>query len=247
MVDALVTAIHELGKGLLHLLYPPVCWVCRQLSDDLNQGVCGACKKDLTTDPKPTCPRCASTVGPFVDLSQGCTMCRDADFVFDRAFRLGPYDGLLRETILRLKRPDGAELAEVVADLAAAHLRPRLAMEQISLVVPVPLHWRRRWQRGFNQTEGLAAALARALSCRYAPRLLRRIRDTAQQTRLTPAQRRDNVKGAFCLIEPAEATGATVLLVDDVMTTGATLNECARCLRRAKPARIIVCALAHGR
>ncbi len=90
-------------EGLVDLFYPNTCWVCNQLIPECKQSVCPPCLKALTSDPGPACPRCASTVGPFVDLADGCAKCRSEKYVFDGAFRMGPYDGLLRDMVLHSK------------------------------------------------------------------------------------------------------------------------------------------------
>src|SRR4029450_10970964 len=96
-----------LVQGLLHLFYPRICWICRQMRPFDDPGVCSGCSNTLLLDPHATCPRCSSTVGPFIDLSTGCPACRDTNLAFDRALRLGPYDGLLREVVLRMKQRGG--------------------------------------------------------------------------------------------------------------------------------------------
>ena len=238
-------SVCDLADGLLQLAYPPICWTCQTLQPQLRQGVCPKCRERLTADPLPACPRCSSTVGPFAILEGGCGQCRSESFAFDQALRLGPYDPTWREVILRMKH--GWSLAEVVGRLWAQQLAPRLGPLRPQAVVAVPLHWRRRWQRGFNQSEVLAQALARELRARSAPYLLRRIRATAQQSALTPGQRRANVHGAFLARTDPSLAGQTIVLVDDVLTTGATAHEAARALRVLKPARIVVAVVAHGR
>ncbi len=121
----------------------------------------------------------------------------------------------------------------------------RMTGEGISLVVPVPLHWRRRWNRGYNQAAALARELAAGLRVRFAPDLLWRVRNTPQQAQPTASARRENVKGAFAVKSGAKLTGETVLLVDDVMTTGSTAGEAARTLRAAGAARVVVGVLAR--
>ena len=242
----------DLAHGLLDLVYPPVCWVCETLQPRLDRGVCPNCVTKITVDPHPTCPRCASTVGPHLDLQGGCVRCRSERFGFDQAMRMGPYlrgpeaENLLRAVILRMKSKGGQGLADVIGRLWARTLRPRLAQHHPEVVVPVPLHWQRRWSRGFNQSEALARALAGELKIACRPWALRRTRATPLQTLSTPAQRRENVRGAFAARGVSGIAGKTVVLVDDVMTTGATASEAARALRTLSPARIIVAVLAHG-
>jgi ComF family protein len=237
----------SLGAGFLELVYPSICWVCQRQNVSLQDGICPSCEQRLTFDPHVTCPRCSSTVGPHVPLGSGCVHCRDESFAFDQALRLAPYEGLLRETILRMKAPAGRDLAEAVGALWARHVRDRLSGLGANVITPVPLHWTRRWRRGFNSSEVVARALADALGVPCRPGLLRRVRRTPPQTRQSPAQRRVNVHNAFEAPARLDLRGQTVLLVDDVLTTGSTAHEAARALRPAKPARIVVAVLAHGR
>src|SRR5262245_9546143 len=236
-----------LGDGLLQMVYLNICWICQQRRSELRDGVCQSCEHLLTNEPHATCPRCSSTIGPYVNVDAGCANCQDESFAFDRAIRLGPYEGVLREAILRMKQPGGQDLAEVIGLLWARHAEKKLSDLHPSVFVPVPLHWTRRWRRGFNQSEILAGALAHKLRIPPRPSWLRRTHRTAPQTRQTPAQRRSNVHNAFTIRRGLDLTGQTVLLVDDVLTSGATAHEAARALRRAKPEQIIVAVLAHAR
>jgi ComF family protein len=183
-------------------------------------------------------------VGPFAAVDRGCPRCRDSVFHFESVCRLAPYDGLLRELILRMKHAAGEGLAEDLGDLWAAHSAERLKRLNADVVVPVPLHWWRRLTRGYNQSETLARALAGGLGLPCEPRWLRRIRATPKQTLQTPAGRWANVRGVFAA-RPA-VRGRTVLLVDDILTTGGTASEAARALRAAGAARVVVAVLAHG-
>ena len=154
---------------------------------------------------------------------------------------------MLRDVVLRMKTVTGEELSDVVAALWAKPIAARLEHGEIDVVVPVPLHWWRRWRRGFNQSEVLARGIARELGVPCRPDWLRCVRRTGEQKRLPPTARRENVHNAFQAAAWAELADRTVLLVDDVMTTGATAHEAARALRRCRPAKIVVAVLAHGR
>lgn len=239
-------SIRELAGGMVQLVYPPLCWICQEAVPVGPEGFCPGCVQAVANDPYATCPCCSSTVGPHVSVEQGCSHCRDERFAFDGAIRLGPYAGLLRDVVLRMKRSGSESLAEGMADLLAAKLNQRRS-ERVDVVVPVPLHWTRRWMRGFNQTELLAERIAGSLGARYRPRWLRRIRRTDLQTRQSsPQGRRSNMKNAFAATRWCEAKDRTIVLVDDVLTTGATAHEAAKALRLQKPAKILVAVLAHG-
>jgi ComF family protein len=246
MFHRLFSLGRDLQTGLLALLYPAVCGACGRFIPPEQHPFCESCRTAISVDPHPTCPRCASTVGPHVVLEGGCVRCRDTSFHFDRAFRLGPYDGLLRELVLRMKHSSGEQLAEWIGDLWAACAESRLREAKPDLVVPVPLHWQRRWSRGYNQSEVLAHALADRLGMPCRPGWLWRTRATPLQTEQSPAARWDNVRGAFATAPRPDLKGRTVLLVDDVLTTGATASEAARALRSAGADRVVAAVLAHG-
>lgn len=230
----------ELTQGLVQLLYPGACESCTLPLAADQSHFCAPCRAALTTDPFPTCPRCAATVGPFANLKEGCTRCRDEVFHFDYAFRLGHYGGLLQQAILRMKSLTGERLAEALGDLLAEKLGSQMKDLHPEVIVPVPLHWWRRWQRGYNQSEAVAFRLAVHLGLRCRPTWLRRIRWTADQKSQSPTQRRENLRGAFRARVRPGLMNRCVLLVDDVLTTGSTANECARALRAAGATRIVV-------
>jgi ComF family protein len=238
----------DLLNGFIQLIYPNTCWVCANFMPEAQQRVCSSCLPRLTIDPYPTCPRCSSTVGPHLVLGDGCPECRDVSFAFAGAFRMAPYEGLLRDVILRMKHRSGEDLAEVIGALWAKKMAPRLAPLAPEVVIPIPLHWTRRWQRGFNQSEILAAALAKALGKPCWSRALRRVRRTETQTaQPSGSARRENVKHAFKACRGYDLKGKAVLLVDDVLTTGATAHEASRALAVHKPRSIHVVVLAHSR
>jgi ComF family protein len=239
-------SLRTVAHGLLQIFYPKVCWLCGQVVPPELSAFCCTCHRAVFNDDKPSCPHCAATVGPFATVDGGCTHCRAEGFAFDGAVRLGLYEGPLREVILRLKHGYNEGLAELVATEWAHCRGEALRALGISSVVPVPLHWWRRWQRGYNQSEALARVLAAAIGRPCRTYGLRRTRATAHQAALSVTARRDNVRGAFEPRRAAALAGQTVLLVDDVMTTGSTAHEAARALRRGGAARVVVAVLARA-
>jgi ComF family protein len=229
-------------------VYPPICLVCNEPLLEGQVEFCERCVKALTADPQLACPRCAATVGPFTDVGNGCPACHNDKLQFDAAVRLGVYhhDGPLGQTVLRMKSAAGEILAYRMGRLWARQRRVTLDGHKVQFVVPVPLHWWRRWRRGYNQSAALAEGLADELRLPLRLRWLRRTRYTPIQTGQTTTNRRANVHDAFRAVARAELRGAAVLLVDDVLTTGSTCNEAAKALRRAGAARIIVAALSRG-
>jgi ComF family protein len=237
--------ITTLTRGLRDLVYPPVCARCTAHSGTGLTEFCDSCSSALTADPQSACPRCSSSVAHYAETAQGCSRCRDERFAFEHAFRLGPYDGALRDVILAMKHRPGEYLAEAVGRLWAVHHETRFRGSGAEIVIPVALHWWKRLRRGFNQTACLSAAIAERLKLDHRPEWLRRVRATGSQVQLSPAQRRTNVRGAFRAARRAQLTGKSVLLIDDVLTTGATASEAAAALRAAGAARVVVAVLAH--
>lgn len=231
----------DLCRGLVDLIYPPACRLCDRLLAT-QADFCPECRLELLTDPHTCCPRCGSTVGPHTDVSNGCNDCRDENYAFEKVFRVGPYAGLRRDLVLLAKTDEAA--AEAAAAIFAERIGCMLAGEHFDGVVGIPLHWRRAWRRKYNQSVILARALAAAIRSPCRKKMLRRVRSTPLQTSLTGAARRHNVRGAF-LANP-RVDGQRILLVDDVLTTGATADAAARALRTAGATRVVVAALAHG-
>ncbi len=246
--DTLWSTGRDVCQGLLHLLLPRVCWVCQRIQPLDQPAICDDCAAHLQYDSQPTCRRCAGTVGPFVDTAAGCSSCRDRPLTFDRAFRLGPYDGVLRDVLLRMKQSHGEGLAEVVGQFWAEQLAPLLEPLAPDVVVPIPLHWwRHRW-RGFNQSEVLGRCLADRLRIPCQSAWLRSQRRTPPQKGLaTAAKRWENIRGAFTVRPGVNLDGATVVLVDDILTTGATMSEAARRLRDLGPKSIVAAVVARDR
>lgn len=235
----------DLAQSVRQLLYPAICVVCHEPLGDSSAYFCLACHHQLTHDPHTTCPRCSSTIAEYADTTKGCHWCRNERYHFEATHRLGPYEGLLQHVVLRMKHRPGELLAECMGDLWAAHAEARLRALGVNVVIPIPLHWWRRWRRGFNQSEYLARGIATRLGLPCQPRWLQRVRATPSQVTLTATQRRTNPKDAFRVARRAMVHEQAILLIDDVLTTGSTANEAARVLREAGAKRVVVAVLAH--
>ena len=191
------------------------------------------------------CPACGRGGGPYSFDERGCAACRDRRVPYDGLVRVGPYAGPLRSLVLAYKYERRLDLGPVLGRVLAERAALAAWAERVELVVPVPLHWTRRMHRGFNQAEMLGRESARAVGVRGTVRALRRVRPTPHQTRLPPSRRVENVRGAFAVRRRgAKVEGRRVLLVDDVLTSGATAEECARTLKRAGAAEVYVAVLA---
>lgn len=158
---------------------------------------------------------------------------------------MGTYEGLLREVVLRMKSASGESLAWSMGELFATRAALALAAANFDAVTAVPLHWRRRISRGYNQSETLARAAARKLQVPFLGGRLVRSRYTKQQVGLSAAQRRANVVGSFAVRRPETLHGKKVLLIDDVMTTCSTADEACKALRGAGAREVVMGVLAQ--
>ncbi|MGH6888628.1 MAG: double zinc ribbon domain-containing protein [Rhizomicrobium sp.] len=229
----------------LDLLFPPLCIACRSPVAEAH-NLCPRCWSRISFLSDPLCAVCGL---PF-DFDAGpdivCAGCLKRPPAFHKARALMRYDESSREPILALKRADRLHLVP-----AFARWLERVGQELIAesdIVVPVPLHRGRLWRRRFNQSAALAVALGKRVGKPVDCLLLARIRATPSQATMPSASaRRRNMQGAFAVRDPTSSriTGKAILLVDDVFTTGATLEACARTLRRAGARRVLVLALAR--
>ena len=176
-----------------------------------------------------------------LDSEGRCALCRSGLRGFDAAYSFGAYDGALREMVHLLKYRKMRALAQ---PLGAFLLQALAHEESCDVIVPVPLHWRRHWDRGFNQSELLAKAMAREAGLRVT-NALRRVQPTATQAGLSNSARRRNVTQAFRCHRPGAVRGKRILLVDDVMTTGSTATACAQALKRAGAKRVALLTVAR--
>ncbi|HXZ26367.1 MAG TPA: ComF family protein [Terriglobales bacterium] len=253
-------ALREAAESLFATLFPSDCRLCgAPLSEISRLPVCRACLESVEPVDSATCWVCGERLfGPHPVGEDGrlrCGVCQRFEAPFVRARAYGAYDGRLRELIHLLKYEQVRPAAEVLGGLLAQVLTELLAEmgAEPALLLPVPLHAGKRRQRGFNQAELLARAALRSLEreaagagrLRLSTDVLERRRATESQTGLTRHQRRENIRGAFRVLRPEEIAARTVVLVDDVFTTGTTVGECARLLRRSGASRVYVATVAR--
>jgi ComF family protein len=191
------------------------------------------------------CKRCAAPGNP-ADIGEDCVRCRDRRYHFQAAMALGVYQDDLRDAVIRMKQAVHEPLTLSMGCLLAGTLRQRLTDPQPDVMVPVPAHWSKRLLRGVNGPDLLAEASARQLGIPVAIDLLRCCRRTQKQGTLMPSERQANVRGAFAVRSGYNLQDAHVLLVDDILTTGATASESARVLRQAGAAHVTVAVVARG-
>lgn len=231
---------------LTDLLYPRVCCSCGAEAGETFRYFCWDCASRCRPLSGAMCSRCGDPVEGRIDASFICAACRERPPGYDRARSAVRFDGVLREAVHAFKYRDATWLAADLGVWLAASVEAWYDPAAYDWVVPVPLHRQRRRERGYNQAGLLARGVGRRFGVPVGARLLRRERRTETQTRLTAAQRISNVRGAFAAGSSPRLRDRRLLLVDDVMTTGATVSECARCLRSAGARAIDVVTVARG-
>jgi len=222
----------ELLEAAASLLYPPVCTSC---SGKIEAGeyLCEQCNAKAARIVAPFCQQCSEPFDGALTRAFTCANCAHREIYFDAAVAAYRGRGIVRDVIHEFKYARQVHLRHLVARwLCAAFEDTRIRQSHFDLMVPVPLHPTRQRERGFNQAVLLAELVSQQVSIRCKP-VLERIRYTTTQTALDRAERIQNLHNAFRLRKNADVRGLRVLLIDDVLTTGSTLSECARVLKRA--------------
>lgn len=236
---------HPLARALLDLVYPRRCLSCDvDLYDRDTEHLCAKCWANIERVGEGKCSRCAARMGPYAEEGI-CPSCRGQTLHFRGATAFGEYSGPLRELVHRFKYGRCSFLSVPLGKLLSRQIEREPFAGDLEALVPVPLHWRRKLERGFNQSELLAHQIGKHLHLAVQPRSLARPRFTASQAQLGASERKRNLVDAFRVRRPKRIQGRTVLLVDDVMTTCSTMAECARVLRDAGAKRVCVAAVAR--
>lgn len=235
--------LSALFDPFLTLLYPPRCLVCKTLGES---GLCTGCAAQIVPVAAPFCAVCGQTIAPD---DGGCWHCHRRRPAFVRARSLGVYDGVLRHAIHQFKYRDRPQMAVPLGRLLAAYATAnQSALNGLAFdaLLPVPMHPARQRVRGYNQSERLARVLSRQLSIPLRTGVLVRSRPTRPQVGLTGDARRTNLHGAFAVKQPEEVAGQTLLLIDDVVTSSSSLQECALALKAAGATAVFALTLAAG-
>lgn len=232
---------------LVDLIFPPRCPICRCLGESPHpSGLCPQCLGEIKFIGNPLCTLCGLPFAADEGEDHLCGNCLTERRYFTTARAVGVYQGALRKAIPRFKYRMNSPLAKTLGNILATNCQRFLDLSAYDLLIPVPLHKSRLRERGFNQALLLAREFEKENPLPLDYLNLQRIRDTQPQTNLKEKERKRNVRGAFGLREKQRVKGKRVLLIDDVYTTGATVNECSRVLKRAGAKRVDVLTLARA-
>ncbi|MDI7260130.1 MAG: ComF family protein [Thermodesulfobacteriota bacterium] len=235
-----------LFERLFRFLLPPQCHCCERFLEEGQQGICPDCLSKIQWITPPFCTICGI---PFVSReveNHPCGACVTREKYFTIARALGHYEGPLREAIHRWKYEEKTHLTTFFGGQLAEGLRRYWDPKSLDFLIPVPLHPKRLRERGFNQVLLLVKELSRRTGIPYQKGLLQKKRPTVPQIDLSGTEREKGVKGSFHIQRKEEVEEKKILLVDDVFTTGATVNECSKVLLTAGAKRVDVFTIAHA-
>lgn len=229
----------SLVKQILNFLLPPHCPICHaRLQDEFL--LCGPCFSGLKFINNHICSLC----GREILSGKMCGECLRKSPKFDKCLSVFQYNTTIKSLILPFKHADHQELAPLFVKWLILKGKPLI--EECDVLIPVPLHARRLFKRKYNQSALLAQKLAQHFKKEYQPLVLKRKRNTPSQGHLNKQKRQENIRGAFYVATPEKIQGKKILLIDDVYTTGATLNECAKVLKKAKVQKVYCLTLCRA-
>lgn len=222
----------RLFESVMNLIYPPKCIFCQQLLDYSTViHICSQCSAKL----------------PFSDSAIIRTWPGDEVNYCDGALSVFDYTGMVKESLIRFKFYNKPGYYRTFAKLIADKLNKLTNIEEYDMVISVPLHKHKEFIRGYNQAHLISKALSKLIKLPECSNVMKRERYTESQSLLDRQKRNQNVKGAFSVRLPQKAEGKTILLVDDILTTGSTLEECSRVLKQAGAVKVFAVVVATGR
>jgi len=264
-VKSLPVTLLDLKRKLLGFVYQPACCFCdcatrlgenkqrtTSPADQSDQSwddiyVCDHCFGDVVGSTLDRCYFCGTETNPYNPFGSRCRDCRHLNAKFERAFSIGAYRGKLKRTILDVKRDSDDVKAYQLGTFLGSMSNKFDLPENIDCVVPIPSHWRRRMsRRGFHITDVIADGFSKSTGIRKNGKLLKCSRFIKKQAKMRPAQRIKNVRGAFVVPKQNDVMNKRILLLDDVMTSGATVTECSKVLMRNGAESVFVAVAARS-
>ncbi len=237
----MITGLTRRLKPIVDTLFPHGCIVCGRTTGSL---VCGDCRATIHSIQEPFCTQCGKPFTSTAGVSHLCYDCIKGRNVFARSRTAFVYNGSIVTLIHRFKFGDQVNLAAFFSGELLRLCQAHFSDEDVGAIIPVPLSLRRLKHRSYNQSYLISERLSPALSVPVYTSVLKKIKETKPQSRLSAREREQNVKGAYRVMDHHLIRGKKVLLIDDVITTGATVNACSRALLRAGAQAVYVAAVA---
>lgn len=233
--------IRKAGKLFLDMLYPRRCPVCHDIAVPGGSRICNVCREKLKPITGPRCFRCSKPLKR--EEQEYCKDCRKTR-LFDQGIGIFPYGSVLQESLFKLKYGKRQEYGSFYGQIAAVYFREIIRNWGVEIIIPIPLHRKRMEKRGYNQAELIAEALGKTLCIPVDSRLMKRKVNTRPQKELDYRERKQNMKNAFFL--KGENRYRRILLVDDIYTTGSTIEAAAELLKRNGAENVFFLTIAMG-
>ncbi len=233
-------------QSLVDLLYPQHCLICSEaIIDSSYESACKACLEKICINVSPLCNKCGFPLKGVSAKNGSCSKCRNKLYYFDRALSVSEYSGITKKCIQLLKYKRKLKIGKNLSRIMLEFLKAHFNIASIDLITAVPLHKTKLKERGFNQSELFADFIRLNLNLPASFNNLRRVRNTLSQYQLSLEKRQLNIKDAFDCNDKSFFKNKSVLIVDDIFTTGATLNECSRVLKNAGAKKVYTLTMAR--
>ena len=230
-------------KAVVDIILPPVCYICRR-SCSSKYGLCDLCLERIHNVPSPYCLKCGKRL---LGRESICSECNGKDIHYiEKGWSCCYYKDTVKECVHLFKYRRHLGLVDIFRDIMLDFIKKNDMAKDIDLIVPVPMHPAKRRERTYNHAEIIARSLSKHLDMPFNFKGLKKIKWTESQSELDRAKRLQNVKDTFLVVDKNAFFGKRVLLVDDVYTTGATINECAKAVQNAEPNKVFFLTLARG-
>lgn len=234
-----------LWKGLVNIVYPNICLLCRRPIVNEASSICSNCSGEIERNTPPFCQKCGRHIYKTTNELGLCLFCQENQLHFKRAFSACPYEGKVRELIALFKYKGKLALAKPLANILTDFVKQyKIALQHMDVIMPIPLHSVRLREREYNQSQLLAREIANEFGIKLENNNLVRIKNTTPQISLSDKQRWQNVTGAFKLRRKKSVFDKNILLIDDLITTGATCSEATYILKDSGAKDIYVLTLA---
>ncbi|MCG2711452.1 MAG: ComF family protein [Candidatus Omnitrophica bacterium] len=233
--------------SFIDIIYPRYCLICSKSIDDSSyEGACKACLEKIDVNAAPFCKKCGASLKSSTAMANdSCAECRHKQYYFDRALSVCEYAGIARKCIQLFKYKRKLKIGRNLSKIMLAFLKKHFTLDSIDLIMAVPLHRSKLKERGFNQAEILAEFIRLNLDIPASFDNLKRVRKTLSQYQLPLGKRQKNMRDAFGCADKVFFKNKSILIVDDIFTTGATLNECSRVLKNAGAKKVYTLTIAR--
>jgi len=232
----------SLLKAFLDLVLPPVCYVCGRACSG-KYGLCEVCLASIKYIAPPRCPKCGRHLSGKPHL---CPECTSRNTSVEKSWSCCHYEGVIKECVHLFKYKGYVGLVDIFKDVIVDFTRKNEIQKEVDLIVPVPVYPAKKRERPYNHAEILATSVSKSLAIPVDIKNLKKISWTRSQSELDRQRRLKNIKGSFLAVDRLVFSDKSILLVDDVYTTGATVNECAKALLETNAKKVISLTLARG-